>query len=141
MIDQVTGCEEIELDDATMALLKGDFERSRESAQRVLKTMQGMRRNTKVTSVGEMRMQIPAWYKMRIVTNPKLGWAAWHNDNFIRELVRDNPELKVFAKSDKIMVGAGTHACASQGCMPVVEIDRPGRYRKSYGVVKWGGVK
>ena len=146
------GFEDFSLSTATIELLKRRDEVGLHRAKRQLKLMQGMHRRRRTMSFGEMQSAMPAWYYHKLAAWGRLhgygrnGYAVHDDPALLRDILRNNPELRYLSRSDKVGIGYGTHGSAVTGDAPVrtadgsafkgrtaaVLEDRPNRFRKVY---------
>jgi hypothetical protein len=148
------GFEEFALSDSTIDLLKRRDDRDLLRAKRQLQMLQGRhsRRRT-IPGLGELTHRMPPWYYHKLAAWGRLhgygrnGYAVHDDPALLRDIIRNNPELRIISRSERIGSGYGRGASAVDHSMPVRDVtgaavavkgtaqvleDRPGRFRKVY---------
>ena len=143
--------EEMELDAGLIKELEEGQAFESAQAREELQALARERQTCRTMGMGEHRWRMPVFYFAALKQwcqrhGGKSGDEWKHDEQFMRELLRDNPEIRVRARSGKIQVGHGTGRSAVFGTMTspgvdsptlangkaqVIE-DRPGRFRKVY---------
>ena len=137
--------EDFSLSNDTINMLKLRDEQGLRRAKRQLKLMQGMRRVRRTLNCGELKSGMPAWYYHKLAAWGRLhgygrnGYAVHDDPELLADILRHNPELRYISKSQRVMAGYGSGACATAGTMPVrADFKTDTKFHKSYGVLGAG---